>query len=183
MKPRAGHTLVELLLAMSLFMLALVLCGRLAVLGMRSRSDGMERNSEFRRIITTFHQLQQDVHQLRRLYAPDLSDFGVRRPGQDSRAFVFSTHASDGSLQVIGWSLREQELARTVYRPDFDPAVPASQIPQDRARQLSSGGIADFRLQQQPPGANFGSRLLTVEVVCAPPLQHRLLTTLSPENL
>lgn len=179
---RQGLTLAELLISMSLFLLALTLCGRLAVLGMRSRAQGMDRNSEFRRIITLFHQLQQDLQNVRTVYQPDLSDFQPHQPGVDAEALVFSFTGSDGTPQVIGWSLSGAELTRTFYRPDFQPGLPVTQQPLPSTRQLRVPGLDRFVLQQQPPGPNFGAHLLQVDVRCAPPLKHELLTTLSLEN-
>lgn len=178
---RRGTTMIELLIACTLFLLALALCGRLAVLGMRSRTQGMDRNSEFRRIITLFHQLQQDVQSAQRVYLPDLSDFAAHQPGSGAAALVMRGYSTDGTLQVIGWQLHEDELTRTLYRLDFNPAQPASHVPLPDSRPLRSKGVAALRLQQQPPGPNFGARLLNVELECSPPVKIKLMTTIGME--
>jgi hypothetical protein len=178
---RRGTTMIELLIACTLFLLALALCGRLAVLGMRSRTRGIDRNSEFRRIITLFHLLQQDFQSMQSVYLPDLSDFGPHEPGSSASALVMRGYSTDGTLQVIGWQLHSGELSRTLYRLDFNPTVATTHVPLPEARPLRSAGVAAFRLQQQPPGPNFGARLLNIELECAPPVQLKLLTTIGME--
>lgn len=175
---RKGTTMIELLIACTLFLLALGLCGRLAVLGMRSRAQGMDKNSEFRRIITLFHQLQQDTQSAQTIYLPDLEDYASHQPGVNAAALVMRGYAPDGTPQVIGWRLQETELSRTLYALDFNPAVAATHVPLPQSRPLRSKGIERFSLQQQPPGPNYGARLLNIEIECAPPVKSRLLTTI-----
>lgn len=178
MKSRRAHTLLELLIASTLFLLALAVCGQLAITGVRSRQQGMERNHDFRQIITVFHQLEREVRSCQALYLPDLSDLNPVQPGLTAPPLVVVVHDPEGQPQVMAWSWREDQLLRTQYRPDFDPGLLASQIPLAQTRQLKSPGVQAFRVQLEAPGPNFGARLVRLEVQCAPPLQHQLVTTI-----
>jgi type II secretory pathway component PulJ len=173
-----GVTLVELLFSCSLLLLGLALCGRLAVLGLRSRNPAMEKNLQFRQIITVLEQLERDVRSCRRFYRPDLSDLA---PHQET--LVLSNYSTDGTLQVVGWRLDQGRLQRTIYNLDFNPSVAATHVPLAGSRSLQTTGVERFQMRQLPPGEHFGSRLLELEVVCAAPARHRLLTTIGLREL
>lgn len=177
MRTRSAHTLLELLISSALFLLALAVCGQLAVTGVKSRQQGMDRNQDFRQIVTLFHQMEREVRSCQALYLPDLSDYNPTQPGVSAPSLVVVVQDPDGQPQVMAWSFRQDELLRIQYRPDFDPTTPASQQPLSQARQLKSPGIKNFRVQLEPPGSNFGARLIRLEIECAPPLHHRLVTT------
>lgn len=178
MRTRSAHTLLELLISSALFLIVLTVCGQLAVTGVKSRQQGMDRNHDFRQIVTLFHQMEREVRSCQTLYLPDLSDFSPAQPGVTAPPLVVVVVDPEGQPQVMAWSWRQEELLRTQYRPDFDPSSPASQQPLAQTRQLKSPGIQGFRVQLEPPGPNFGARLIRLEVECAPPLKHRLITAI-----
>lgn len=167
-------TILEVLISGGLFVLALALCGELAVMGIRSRSQSMNKNGEFRANLTLLHQLQVDLKETRQIYLPDLSDLAAHQPGTDSAALVLRLPAMDGSPRVVGWNLANQELRRIIYRPDFHPGVPASHLPQPNERTLTTQGIGNFTLQLEPPGQNYGSKLLRIRMDCLKPALQKI---------
>ncbi|MFN8606339.1 MAG: hypothetical protein U0931_02320 [Vulcanimicrobiota bacterium] len=170
-------TILEVLFSGSLFLLALAVCSQLAIVSIRSRNQSMNKNGEFRANLTLLHQLQVDLKECRQIYLPDLSDLAPHRPGLDSPALVLSLPAADGSPRVLGWSLSGSQLRRTFYRPDFDPAVLASQVPLTDERSLNCEGIGNFTLQMQPPGQNYGSKLLRIQMDCLKPALQKIDVT------
>ena len=174
---RAGITLLEILVSGALFLLALGVCGELAIVGIRSRNQSMNKNGEFRANLTLVHQLQVDLKEVRGIYSPDLSDLAAHRPGVDSASLVLRLPAPDGSPRVVGWNLVESQLQRTIYRPDFNPAAPASHIPQPDERVLTTNGIGHFSLQLEPPGQHYGATLVRSEIECSKPVLQRIVMT------
>ena len=77
---RAGITFLEILVSGALFLLALGVCGELAIVGIRSRNQSMNKNGEFRANLTLLHQLQVDLKEVRGIYLPDLSDLAAHLP-------------------------------------------------------------------------------------------------------
>lgn len=171
---RSGLTILEVLISGGLFVLALALCGELAVMGIRSRSQSMNKNGEFRANLTLLHQLQVDLKEARQIYLPDLSDLAPHQPGLDSAALVLRLPAPDGAPRVVGWNLADSELRRIIYQPDFNPLVPASHLPQPNERTLTTQGIGNFTLQLQPPGEHYGSKLLRVRMDCLRPALQKI---------
>lgn len=174
---RAGITLLEILISGGIFLLALGVCGELAIMGIRSRNQSMNKNGEFRANLTLLHQLQVDLKEARGIYLPDLSDFSGHRPGVDSASLVLRLPAPDGSPRVVGWNLVESQLRRTIYKPDFNPSLPATHLPQPDERPLTTNGIGNFTLQQEPPGQHYGSNLMRIEVECTKPVLQKIVMT------
>lgn len=174
-------TLLEVLISGSLFLLALAVCGELAVVSIRSRNQAMNKNGQFRANLTVLHQLELDLKESRQIYLPDLSDLAPHRPGLDSPSLVLRLPAPDGTPRVLGWNVSGDELRRTIYKPDFNPAVPASQLPAPNERNLSTEGIANFTLQMLPPGQNYGSQLLRLQMDCLKPALQKIDLTLRLE--
>lgn len=162
-------TILEVLISSGLFVLALALCGELAVMGIRSRNQSMNKNGEFRANLTLLHQLQVDLKEARQIYLPDVNDLAPHRPGQGSAALVLRLPGPDGSPRVVGWTTDSTELRRIIYRPDFNPAAPATHLPQPQERMLTTQGIGNFTLQLDPPGQNFGGKLLRIRMDCLDP--------------
>ena len=77
----------------------------------------------------------------------------------------------------MGWNLVENQLRRTIYRSDFNPALPASYIPQPDERALTTNGIGQFSLQLEPPGQHYGGNLLRIELECIRPVLQRIVMT------
>jgi hypothetical protein len=167
-------TILEILISGSLFLLALAVCGELAVVSVRSRNQSMHKNGEFRASLTLIHQLQVDLRECRQVYLPDLTDLAAHRPGVDSAALVLRLPGPDGRPRVLGWNVQGSELKRTIYNSDFDPAVTASQVPAADQHALSTGGIGNFTIQMQPPGKNYGGKLLRVQMDCLKPALQKI---------
>ena len=182
MSGRHGSTLPEMLIGMTLFMLALAMCGELAVTAVRSRSHAMDRNGPFRELVTRFSLLEQDLTDADRIYAPDLHDYAPHHPGSEA-ALAVALRQSDGSPGVVVWMLRGDEWQRQLYRPDFDPAVAASQVPLDRTLPQKLSHVRAFTIRQLPPGANGGAPLLQLEVTPAEPLHETLVTCVSLDRI
>ncbi|MBN9415763.1 hypothetical protein ABS71_06700 [bacterium SCN 62-11] len=170
-------TILEVLISGGLFVLALALCGELAVMGIRSRNQSMNKNGEFRANLTLLHQLQVDLKETRQIYLPDLNDLAPHQPGKDSAALVLRLPGPDGSPRVVGWNIQDLELRRVIYKPDFNPAVPASHVPQPQERTLNTRGIGNFTLQLEPPGQNYGSKLLHIQMDCLDPALQKIEVT------
>lgn len=167
-------TIPEVLISGGLFVLAVGLCGELAVMGIRSRSQSMNKNGEFRANLTLLHQLQVDLKETREIYLPDLSDLAPHQPGTDSTALVLRLPGPDGAPRVVGWNMRSNQLRRTIYKPDFNPLVPASHVPESNQRTLTTEGIGNFTLQLEPPGQNYGSKLLRIRMDCMRPALQKI---------
>ncbi|MBS2039949.1 hypothetical protein JST97_33495 [bacterium] len=174
-------TLLEVLISGSLFLLALAICAELAVVSVRSRNQAMNKNGEFRANLTLLHQLQLDLKECRQIYQPDLSDLGPHRPGVDSSSLVLRLPGPDGNPRVLGWNVAGSELRRTIYRPDFNPLVAASQVPALNERSLTTEGIGHFTVQMLPPGQNYGSQLLRIQMDCLKPALQKIDLTLRLE--
>ena len=170
-------TILEVLISGGLFLLALALCGELAVMGIRSRNQSMNKNGEFRANLTLLHQLQVDLKETRQIYLPDLNDLAAHQPGKDAAALVLRLPGPDGTPRVVGWNLENMELRRVVYKPDFNPAVPASHVPKPQERTLTTRGIGNFTLQLEPPGQNYGSKLLHIKMDCLDPALQKIEVT------
>lgn len=170
-------TILEVLISSGLFVLALALCGEMAVMGIRSRNQSMNKNGEFRANLTLLHQLQVDLKESRQIYLPDLNDYLPHQPGKDSAALVLRLPGPDGSPRVVGWNLEEMVLKRTIYQPDFNPTVPASHVPQPQQRELTTRGIGNFTLQMEPLGQNYGSKLLRIQMDCLDPALQKIDVT------
>lgn len=172
---RRGISMLEMLICCSLFLLALVLCGQLALAGINTRRHSMEQNGAFRQTVTLFYQLQRDLQESRQIYLPDLNDLGPHQPGLDSASLVLRRVSGDASPEVVGWTLKGQQLSRTLYRPDFDPNVPASQLPLSNEIPRQVAGVGRFLVQLEAPGQHFGIRLVRLELDCAKPADQKLI--------
>ncbi len=172
---RRGITLLEVLISSGLFLLALVLCGELAMAGIRTRSRNSDRNGAFRQTVTLFHQLQRDLQDCKQVYLPDIQDLNAHQPGRDSAPLILRNLGPDGTPQVISWMLAGEQLSRTLYRTDFDPLLPATHLALADQRPLKCLGVGRFLLVLEPPGNHYGNRLLRVELDCAKPAQQKLI--------
>jgi len=171
---RRGMTILEVLISGSLFLLALAVCGELAVVSIRSRNQAMNKNAEFRANLTLIHQLQVDLKECRQVYMPDLSDLAAHQPGVDSASLVLRLPGPDGNPRVLGWNVQGSELKRTIYNPDFNPAVVATHVPAPDQHTLTTGGIGNFTIQMQPPGQNYGGKLLRIQMDCLKPALQKI---------
>ena len=176
MKKR-GITVLELLISSSLFLLALVICGELAVVGVRSRNHSMDRNSEIRKLVTAFQTLQRELKLAEFYYGPDLNDLAEHRPGLDAGSLVVGGRDSDGQPRVSGWRSDGQQLIHGLYRNDFHPTLLATHQLLSGTNQQRTAGVIQLKLRRLPPGEHFGGRLLWLEIESAPPLRQRLATT------
>jgi hypothetical protein len=175
MKAR-GITLAELLISASLFLLALLVCGELALVGVRSRNQTMDRNSEIRQWVTAFQSFQRELRLARVLYSPDLSDLSEKRPGIDSPALVVATSDASGLPKVSGWKMDGQQLMHFLYRNDYDPARPATQQLLTGSSPQRIPGVVALKVRRLPPGDHYGGRLLRLELEPVPPHNQRLAT-------
>lgn len=166
-----------MLISAALFLLALGLCGQLAMAGIHTRQRNTERNSAFRQTVTLFHQLQRDLQDCEGVYLPDLNDLAAHQPGQNGPPLTLRVTRGDGVVQVVAWKIDAETLSRTLYRPDFDPAASATQVPQPGELPLKSAGVERFLLQLEPPGQHYGNRLLRIELDCAKPAEQKLIST------
>lgn len=167
-----------MLICAGLFLLALVLCGQLALAGVRTRQQTQDRNGAFRQVVTLFHQLQRDLQQCRQIYCPDLELLAVHHPGQGSPALVLRGVGEAGAPSVLAWTLNQGELVRRFYGNDFHPAWTATHLPLPGSQSRRSLGVKSLALQLQPPGHNFGSRLLLLELQTSETVPQRLTSTL-----
>lgn len=166
--------MLEVLISGGLFVMALALCGELAVVGIRSRNQSMNKNGEFRANLTLLHQLQVDLKETRQIYLPDLSDLASHQPGVDSSALVLRLPGPDGVPRVVAWNIESTQLRRIIYMPDFNPALPATHVPKPAERTLSTQGIGNFTLQLEPPGQNYGSKILRIRMDCLQPALQKI---------
>jgi hypothetical protein len=169
--------MLEMLICSGLFLLALALCGQLAMAGINTRRHSMEQNGAFRQTVTLFYQLQRDVQQCQQVYLPDLTDLAPHQPGSNSSALVLRLLAGTGSAQVVGWTLNGQEWSRTLYQNDFDPAVPATHLPAVEGLPHKVVGVDRFLVQLEGPGQHFGHRLLRLELDCSKPAEQKLISS------
>ena len=152
--------MLEVLISGGLFVMALALCGELAVVGIRSRNQSMNKNGEFRANLTLLHQLQVDLKET--------------QPGVDSSALVLRLPGPDGVPRVVAWNIESTQLRRIIYMPDFNPALPATHVPKPAERTLSTQGIGNFTLQLEPPGQNYGSKILRIRMDCLQPALQKI---------
>ena len=172
-----GLTILEALIAAGLFLLALAICGQLAVMGVRARNQGMDRNSEFRRVITLFHLLERDIRACQDIYFPQPAlDFQAKQPGVLHASLVLRHLNADNVPEVAGWALRGDELSRVTYRPDFNPPVSASHQLLPDTKVSKSRGVESFIFRREPPGQHFGAQLVYLEVRCPKPLNQVIAT-------
>ncbi len=171
-----GITLAELLISSSLFLLALLVCGELALVGVRSRNQTMDRNSEIRQWVTAFQSFQRELRLGRTLYSPDLSDLSEKRPGIDAPALVVATSDASGQPRVSGWLMDGQQLVHVLYRNDYDPARPSTQQPMMGSVPQRIPGVVALKVRRLPPGDHYGGRLLRLELEPLPPHNQRLAT-------
>ena len=174
---RRGLSIVEMLISSALFLLALGLCGTLAMAGINTRRQRMDQNGAFRESVTLFHQLQRDVQESKQVYLPDLDTLAAYQPGKTSPSLVLRLVSGEGNPEVVGWTLLDEQLVRTLYRNDFDPALPATQQPDPNSLAHKARGISRFLIQLEPPGKHFGSRLLRLELDCAKPADQKLVAS------
>lgn len=175
---RQGISFLEMLISSALFLLALGLCGQLAMAGIHTRQRNTERNGAFRQTVTLFHQLQRDLQDCEQVYQPDLNDLAPHLPGQNEPPLALRVTRADGTPLVVSWKVAEETLCRTLYRPDFNPLVVASQVPLAGEFPDKSSGVERFLVQLEPPGQHFGSRLLRLELDCAKPAAQKLISTI-----
>lgn len=173
-----GFSLLEVLICAGLFGLALALCGQLALAGVRTRQQTQDRNGAFRRAVTLVHQLQRDIQESRQIYSPDLDGLAVHHPGQGASALVLRSLAEAGAPVVVGWTLAQGELVRRFYSNDFNPALVATHLPLPGEPPRRCPGFQGFSVQLQPPGKNFGNRLLVLDLQLSAPVPQRLTSTL-----
>lgn len=168
---RKAVTLAELLIAVSLFMLALGICAELALVGIRTRSHAMQQNGELRQVVTVFQQLQFDLLASQRLYQPDVNNF------QAQSGVVLVRSDGDGLPQVVGWSWQAEELRRVIYQSGYDPLQPSTHnvLPEHVQR---SRGVLSFELRRLPPGRHFGSSLVEIGLEYGRPVGQKFVTTL-----
>lgn len=146
------------------------------MVGVRSRNQSMDRNSEIRKLVTAFQSLQRELKLAEHFYGPDLTDFNEHRPGLDAATLVVGGRDSHGQARVGGWRCDGRELIHGLYRNDFHPAFSATHQLLTGTRLERIGGVAHLKLRRLPPGEHFGGRLLWVELESTPPLRQRLAT-------
>ena len=124
-----GATVIELLIASSLFLLCLILLGEPALSATASRNKTVDKNQVFRSGTVALGQMQRELALTEKIYSPSSLASGLYHPGDPDPMFIVGIGGDNP--RVIGYHFDKNQgvLWRTTFRPEFDPAVTASQSP------------------------------------------------------
>lgn len=166
MRGHRGVTIIELVIASALFLLALIVIGQLALMGMRTKAVTEDKNEAFRSGTIAQDLLERDIAHCDQVYFPD--PLTSAHPGQNGEGPLVIRTCNDGKKAVVGYRLDAEQrvLERFFYEPDFDPAKPATQKLRtgDRTRQQANW-VEDFRIARLDPTQFGGCKLLETEIL------------------
>jgi type II secretory pathway pseudopilin PulG len=154
-----GHTLIELLISSTLFLLILILMGELAVRATTTRNKTEDKNQVFREATVCLDNLQRDLLHTSRVYSPGDLAQGIYHPGNGDPVLVVAIDSADPSVIGYRYDRAQRRIARVVYQTTFDPGLPATQIVDSTQREkyLIHSGLEDFSVTLNKPSVQMGA--------------------------
>ena len=169
---RRGTTLPEVLVAMALLGLVLVGVGELTVASRRAHARTEEGVEVFRGAALAASWMSRELRLCRDLYAPARPEGGWRygeplEPGPEGCLHVVFRRPAPGfgEDRVVAFRFDgpRRVVERALYRPDFHPGRPSTQVLQGPPRTLASGidGMSFFVLD---PALRHGAPFVGLEL-------------------
>lgn len=160
---RRGFTLIEVLITASLLLLAMVLTGQLAVVGMRTRMHTEDKNEAFRGGTLMLDQFNRDVAHSTRVVKPATMAEGVPQHG-----LVLETWSSRGTAgsHFIGYTFNPSEhtVTRLIYDPGFVENVAATHKAAPNERPMVCNWVQSFDVTPLPAAGRHGTHQLRCEM-------------------
>lgn len=156
------------MIAAALFLLALTVVGQLAIMGMRSKVTGEDKNMAFRMGTNALDQLNRDLTHCEEIYFP--TNLSTAHPGTADATLVLRTESSRSGAPrpaVVGYSLdsKTRSLNRVFYEPDFNPANPGSQkVAVGDSVKTEAKWVDDFTVSALSPADHYGVRMVDSEL-------------------
>lgn len=171
MRRRRGHTVIEVLVTGVLFLMVLIMCGELAIRGMRIKTQTEDKNQAFRTATIALDQLNRDLLHCDAVLLPaaPVADDTPLQPGvgNEKPLVIRSNPVGAGPASVIGYRYDPagQTLVRLLYQPDFDPVDVGKQnlLPKEPPKVVANW-LADFRIQFRHPRWAYGQRMVQTDV-------------------
>ena len=182
---RRGTTLIEVLIAAGLFLLSLILCGQLSVLGMRSQSTTVDKNQAFRWATAGVDQLNRDLAHTTQIYLPvELSDSKfvgtAAHPGGPqvfhpvaTKPLVVQSSSINGGPTVVGywWDSTNSTLTRVPYDPNY--TIASHSVLSGQQPKAIATWVTDFSIYGVDVATQYGTKTLEAQLV---------LSTVAPGN-
>ncbi len=163
-----GHTLLELLISSGLLLLALALCGQLAVTGMRTKMATEDKNQVFRAATILLDEINREMLRADRVLLPPaiarFTNYGTDVHPGDPGVPPLVLRVETTPALVVGYRFDREErtVSRILYAPTFDPAVPGTHTPRFPPRVMANW-VEDFSVRALDPQATRGAPTLQVD--------------------
>ena len=166
MRGRGGSTLIEMLIACGLFLLAMVVIGQLTVRAMTSHNQTVDKNQVFRAATIVLDHLQRDLEHTQAIYSPySSSDLtGIYHPGAADATLVLKTQGTLSPVVGYRFDTASNTLVRLLYEPGYDPAVLASQVPLASENPRKVNSIQSFSVDFIPRSQSYGTLMVRTVV-------------------
>lgn len=142
---RAGHTLIEIVVAASVFFIVLAVGSDLLVTALRSTAEGEKRQAALDETRQVMYRLSSELRRADEILDPPWTGLAL----EGSTYLVFSTRT-----EILGYRLEGDRVIRRTFQPGYTPGVPGTQIPLS-ARVLTSAPSTlrfDISGNGPPPG-------------------------------
>jgi hypothetical protein len=166
---KGGSTLIEVLIASGLFLLSLLLCGELSVVGMHSETSTTDKNQAFRWGTTALDELNRDLAHTTEIYQPSLGYAKGQSPVHLITTIPLVLRSSSASLgpTVVGYALDSSKgtLTRTPYNPAYDPASPGSLVLlSGQQPKVVASWVTDFSIYGVDATTEYGAKMVVTQL-------------------
>lgn len=165
-RERLGHTIIELLISSTLFLLILILLGELALRATTTRNKTEDKNQVFREATVCLDNLQRDLLHTNRIYSPGDLAQGIYHPGSGDPVLILAVDSANPSVVGYRYDKSKKRLARVIYEPTFDPNITASQVVDSSQgeKYLIRAALEDFSIQLNKPSSQMGAWTVDTDI-------------------
>lgn len=162
-----GFTVAEQLISAGLCALVMWVVGELTVASFRVHTRSTDRATVFRMATTAADRMGRELRLCEQLYAPARPAWGQRLeagPGQGLVLVFRRACPARGADLAVGFRFdgARREVARVLYRPDFDPGRADTQVPlEDRRLAEGVDGLAFWAVD---PATRHGAAFVALEL-------------------
>ena len=156
-------TLIEILIAMTLFGMFLTAVSICVVEGYKAYSKGTKSSHLFRGVAIGMEQMTRILHTCERIYVPDSSsliqepEWFIPRTGTPTPVFVFvrtNPATAQREVNAYQWNDNTNEVIHWLYDPGFDPGVPGTQTIVPNSTKVLAKSIQDLSFQLSSISSN-----------------------------
>lgn len=162
---KRGFTLIETLIATTLFLLALGACFELAQVGMRSFTKGTGHTDSVRGASQVIRWLSLELSHARQIYTPDLPTGTLF--SLDSHVLTCRAEGlGQGPDLVLGYKLdpESHKVSRLIYDPGFNPLVPSSIVEIENRLRTVEIAVQQIHFKILDPTLFNGQHIMECEV-------------------